>query len=491
MSEEEAVEKAVLPEEPATEEAEPNPDLVPFADDQEDLDEFFVRSLNAEDHEPLVAYLKELYPADIADLILRLEGELGRRVFPLLDPGTRGEVLHEMEEEPRQDYLSQFSPDELASILREQQSDEAAEICSLLDKKRLSEVLFRIPPEERISITELLSYPENTAGSIMAKEFVFVRADETVKRAIQTLRRVSREGVDFYTVFVVGPDGKYQGHLSLKSLILANPRTRVKRIMQTELLPIPVDTDQEEVAKFFTRYDFITAPVVDEFGTMLGRITADDILEIVQEEASEDILRMGGVIDGDETLSTPVWSSSAKRLLWLSLNLITAFLAAGVVATFEATISKIVVLAALMPIVAGMGGNAAGQTIAIIVRNIALGELTGANARQGIVREFLIGILNGLFLGTLTGFVVYFVAAGSQGPGRALALGLVIAASMVVNMLVAATAGAVIPLLLRRLRVDPAIASSIFVTTCTDVMGFFVFLGLASLTLRMGLLAHS
>ena len=473
---------------PAEIESEPNPDLVPFASDQDNLDDFISRSLEAEDREPLTQYLKELYAADIADLIVRLEPKSGLLIFPLLDPGTRGEVLHELDEEPRTEYLHLFSADEIAGILREQQSDEAAEICSLLEKDKLAEVLYRIPPEERISITELLSYAENTAGSIMAKEFVFVRSEETVKRAIQTLRRVSKEGVDFYTVFVVGEDGKYQGHVSLQELIVANPRTRVKKIMETELLPIPVDTDQEEVAKFFTRYDFITAPVVDDRGTMLGRITADDVMEIIQEEASEDILRMGGVISGDETLSTPIWSSSAKRLVWLGLNLVTAFLAAAVVNFFEDTISRVVVLAALMPIVAGMGGNAAGQTIAIIVRNIALGELTATNARQGILREFSIGALNGIFMGALTGLVVFLLTAGRHGGARAIVLAAIIAISMVVNMLVAALAGATIPLALKRFGIDPAIASSIFVTTCTDVMGFFAFLGLASLALGAGLL---
>ena len=492
MSEDDQLPPSVSPsDDPGPSEPEPDPDLVPFASDQDSLDDFIERSLEAVDQTPLVEYLKELYAADIADVIVRLQPDSGIRIFPLLDPGTRGEVLHELDEGPLTEYLQLFSADEIAGILREQQSDEAAEICSLLSKEKLSEVLYRIPPEERISITELLSYADNTAGSIMAKEFVFVRADETVKRAIQTLRRVSKEGVDFYTVFVVGADGKYEGHVSLQDLILANPRTRVKRIMDTELLPIPVDTDQEEVAKFFTRYDFITAPVVDERGTMLGRITADDVMEIIQEEASEDILRMGGVINGDETLSTPIWSSSGRRLLWLALNLVTAFLAAGVVNLFEATISKVVVLAALMPIVAGMGGNAAGQTIAIIVRNIALGDLTLANARQGVLREFSIGVLNGIFMGALTGFVVYLFTADRHGGSRALVLSGVIAVAMVVNMLVAALAGATIPLLLRRLNIDPAIASSIFVTTCTDVMGFFAFLGLASLALQSGLLTAS
>lgn len=471
-------------------ETEPDPDLVPFTRDREDWEDFVVGGLDAEDPEKLKAYLKELYAADIADILRGMDRDDGRRLFAFLDRETRGEVLHELEEGPRRDYLRRFSPDELAAILREQQSDEAAEICSLLDAEALSEVLYRIPPEERISITELLSYPENTAGSIMAKEFVFVRASDTVKRAIETIRRISREGVDFYTVFVVGADGKYEGHVGLKDLLLANPRTRVRRIMETELLPIPVYTDQEEVAQFFTRYDMTTAPVVDERGTMLGRITADDVMEILQDEASEDILRMGGLISGDENLSTPLWNASVKRLVWLALNLGTAFLAASVVSLFEATIAQAVILAALMPIVAGMGGNAAGQSVAIIVRTIALGELGAANAREGIRREALLGLFNGVFMGLLSGGVVYVVTLNGQGHSRALVLAAIISAAMFLNMLVAALAGATIPLLLKRIRIDPAIASSIFVTTCTDVLGFFAFLGLAALSLRFGFLPN-
>ncbi len=464
---------------------QPDPEQVPFSQDREQFEKFVLQLLEEDRRDELASYLEELYPADLADLLLAAGVEKGLKLLSSFDDETRGEILHELAEDERDAFLEALTAEDIAAAAREQQSDEAAELIGDLDKEKTSEVLALIPPEERILITELLSYPENTAGSIMTKEFVFVRDTDTVKQAIKTIRRVAKETDDVYTVYVLDAEGVYRGHISLKKLMLANSRSRIKKIMEEDLLPIPVDQDQEEVANFFTRYDFITAPVVDSRGFMLGRITADDIMEVMQEEASEDILRMGGVIDGDETLSTPIMESSRKRILWLCMNLVTAFIAASVVSFFQSTIEKAVVLAALMPIVAGMGGNAAGQTVAVVIRNIALGELTFSNAGRALTRELTLGILNGLAMGIITGLVVFFLQGGMDAPRKAIALGMVIASAMLFNMIVAAFAGAAIPLVLKKLRIDPAIASSIFVTTCTDVLGFFAFLGLASLAMRL------
>ncbi|HMX57832.1 MAG TPA: magnesium transporter, partial [Leptospiraceae bacterium] len=258
-------------------------------------------------------------------------------------------------------------------------------------------------------------------------------------------------------------------------LILASSRTRVKKIMETELLPIPVNMDREEVAQMFTRYNFISVPVVDAQDVMVGRITVDDILEVVEEEASEDILRMGGV-SADETLTSPIFQSSVKRNIWLFVNLLTAFLASSVVSLFEATIEKVVILATLMPIVAGMGGNAASQTMAVIIRNIALGDLSPSGLPRALVREATMGAMNGILQGLITGLGVFLFT------GK-IVLACVISAAMIINMMIAATAGTAIPLVLKKLNVDPAIASSIFVTTFTDVCGFMSFLGLARLML--------
>ena len=458
-------------------------DTIPVSRNQENWKDFFIELIENRNREDLVRYLGKLYPADLAGLLTQVGLEKGFFLYEILDQEIRGEVLHELDEDVRKEYLEVITVDEIADIVRIQESDEAVHLLQDLDSETRGKVLENIPNDERLNIAELLSYRENTAGSIMSKEFIYVLDTDTVKKAIQSIRKYARDVEDFYTVYVLDSDGVYKGHISLKTLFLSNPRGRVKKLMENELLPIQHHLDQEEVAKFFTRYDFITAPVVDERGIMIGRITADDVMEVMEEEASEDILRLGGVISGDETMSTPLVSSSLKRMLWLGMNLITAFIAAGVVSYFESTISHALILAALMPIVAGIGGNAAGQSVAVIVRNIALGEVSISNARRAITREFLLGLLNGLFIGILTGLAVYLVSWNIHGLSKATALAGIIFFAMFINMIIAALAGAGIPLIMKKLGADPAVASGIFVTACTDILGFFVFLGLATLAI--------
>lgn len=425
--------------------------------------------------EEISVLLNELHEPDIAYVLEHLDQENRLFLFHLLERKTQGLVLNELNEPVSLSIIATLSSAELADIIQDIESSEARYLLSDLDLNTISEILSRIPLAERINVTELLSYPEYSAGSIMSKEFAAVHEKDTVKKAIQTLRKIMKETDDIHTVFVIDDQGIYRGHIEISRLVLASPGTRVKRIMRTELMPIPVAMDQEEAAHFFTRYDFITLPVVDNRGVMLGRITVDDILEVVQEEASEDILRMGGV-GGEETLVTPVIKASMRRIIWLLINMITAFLASYVVSLFKSTIGQVVILAALMPIVAGMGGNAAGQTMAVIIRNLALGELTSRNKKKAIIRELAMGGLNGLTMGSVAALTVYLVTDN-------LVLAGVISTAMFCNMIIAATMGTIIPLVLKRLKVDPAIASSIFVTTATDVLGFFIFLGLATLTL--------
>ena len=444
-----------------------------FDRDNPEWEEHIEELIANRDTEKIQLFLSKLYSADIAYFIDQLEDENASFVFNLVDPEVQGEALLEMEESVRNRILAALSPENLITIIKEQESDIATDILANIEPGTISHVLSHLPLIERRRITELLSYPENTAGALMAKEFVEVLETDTVKKAIQTIRNISHYTDDIYMVFIVDGEGKYKGHIDLRKLILARPQTKLSKIMETELLPIPHDMDQEEVANFFTRYDFISAPVVDSRGVMVGRITVDDILDVVQQEASEDILRMGGV-SGDETLGTPIPRASVKRMLWLSFNLVTAFAASLVVSFFSDTIAQVVILAALMPIVAGMGGNAATQTMALIIRNIAIGELTFINAWRAIRREFILGIFNGLGLGVLTGGVLYFFT--SNKPALAMVIGLAI----FTNMIVAASFGAMIPLVLKKIKVDPAIASAIFVTTFTDILGFMTFLGLAT-----------
>ena len=452
-----------------------NPDNFSYSRDDPAWKEHIQHMLEAGEQEALRSFIESLHPADIAHILGQLEHAYSFYLFQILDAETQGEALLEMEEGEQSAYFRDLSAARLADIVREQESDDAADLLVAMDGRTASSVLSRIPAKDREDFAELLAYSENTAGALMSKEFVAVRVDETVSHAISTIRRVARETDDIHVVYVLDGEGKFRGHVTLHRLVLARPQTKVRRIMDVDLPTIPVAMDQEEVAHFFTRYDIISAPVVDEEGRMLGRITVDDILEVQQEEASEDILRMGGV-SGGETFTTPLWVSSLKRATWLVFNLFTAMLSASVVRFFEDTIDKVVVLAALMPIVAGMGGNAAGQTLAVVVRNIALGELEPANVPRAIRREIFLGLVNGVLLGLASGVLVFLFTFKEV-------LAYIMALAMVFNMLVAATSGVLIPLALKRFKIDPAIASTIFVTICTDVLGFFMFLGLAYLAL--------
>ncbi|MCR9141958.1 MAG: magnesium transporter [bacterium] len=462
-------------------EPQPDPETVSRNRHEAEWKEHVLTLLREERTAELVGFLNDLYASDVAHLLERLDFHEGRRIFLLLDPEHQGEVLHEIEDNLRERYLEDIlEPEGVAKILVEQASDEAADLLEEIDIEVVSEILSHVPHEDRVKVTELLSYPENTAGGMMAKEFVAVRDDETVKKAINSLRKMSKESDEIHNVYVVDKLGRYKGHVRLDKLILARPQTKVKRIMEGELLPIPVLTDQEEVAQYFTRYDFITAPVIDEAGALVGRITVDDVLEVIEEEATEDIQRMGGV-SGEEKLTSPLLRSSLQRIGWLGLNLATAFLSAAVIGLFETTINQKVILAALMPIVAGMGGNAGAQSMALVIRNIALGELSQGNTARTLRREALIGLINGLSIGALTGLAV-FAFTGE------LALGGVIFLALLFNLVVAATAGTLVPVFLRRINIDPAIGSSILVTTCTDVMGFLAFLGFAYLAISHGMI---
>ena len=438
-------------------------------------EEHIISLVRQDSSEELNLFLKELFPADIGYLFERLNLEDALYIFHCLDPKTRGEVLLEIDETVRERIILTIPTQELAEIVTLQESDSATDILADLKFDQLSQVLSYIPYRERSKIAELLSYPENTAGSLMGKEFVAVMETDTVQKAIQTLRKISKGTDDIFTVYVIDQEGKYRGHISLKNLILANPHSKIKKIMETELLPIPVSMDREEVANFFDRYNFITVPVVDNRNVMIGRITVDDIIDVIQEEASEDILRMGGV-SRDETLNTPILTSSLKRAAWLTVNLLTAFIAAFVIKSFEGTIEKVVILAALMPIVAGMGGNAAGQSMTIIIRNMALGDLSGSNIPKVFKREAILGLLNGISMGALTGITVFFLTQNSV-------LSLVISSAMLFNLIIAAASGTFVPYLLTKVKIDPAIASSILVTTFTDVLGFSIFLGFAYIAL--------
>ncbi len=418
-------------------------------------------------------FLKELYPADIAFLIERINRGAAWKLFTTLYPKERGEVLNELHASTRQYYIEELEPESLASILETIPSDSGADLLRDLDKIEINKVLGHLPEIQRIRIIELLGYTEKTAGAIMTKEFVAVQASATLKEAIDVIRK-SKIPENIHTIFVVDKAGHYQGHVSLPKLITARPQNKVKHIMEEELMPIPVDTDQEEVGQYFTRYDFITAPVVSSGGSLLGRITADDVLQVVQKEASEDILRMGGLAE-EEHINSPLLRSALHRTTWLLLNLVTVLISVLVIRLFSETIEKAVILAVLMPVVVSLGGNAGGQSMTLAIRNIALGELTHGVRYRLFFRELITGLFNGFILGLVTSSVVY-ISMDSYPLASILFL------SIMVTIFFAGLIGFFIPQLLRYLHIDPAIGSVILVTAFSDAFGFFLFLGLASLT---------
>jgi len=371
--------------------------------------------------------------------------------------------------------LADRSAEDIARFLHEIPSDDAAVIIEQLPQELAAAVVALIQARPGAGVGELLEYAEQTAGRIMNPNVFALNEDLTAGESITALQGARDVEMVFY-LYVVDSRRHLVGVVSLRRLLLVAPETPLKRIMTTDLISARVDTDQEEVARQVASYNILAIPVVDEENKLAGVITVDDVIDVIKDEATEDVYRLAGVSTDDTVLSTP-GESLRKRLPWLLVNLVTAFLAASVVAVFQGTISQVVALAVFMPVVAGMGGNAATQTLTVIVRGIALGELTWSNSRKALIKEGLVGLGNGAALG--------LVAAGGAFALRGdPILGLILALAMIINMFVASIAGTLIPLSLRALKIDPALASSVFITTLTDVFGFFSFLGLGTLFLR-------
>ena len=420
----------------------------------------------------------DLYPADIAHIINHLEFEEGEYLFSLLTTEEQSQVIVELNDDHREHFLKTLQSGQISDIVEELPSDEATDIVSELSEEKAEEVLEEMSIEDSQDVKELLQYGENTAGGIMQKEVITVKQKDTVKKAVQAVRRAAKdEQGQQYFVYVVDENEKLVGSLSISNMILLSPARRIYKVMDTDIISVKTDVDQEEVANIFKKYNLVAAPVVDFSGRIVGRITVDDIVDVIEEEASEDILRLGGVGE-DEHISTPPFTALRRRLPWLYVNLLTAFLAASVVGLFQHTIEKVVILAALMPIVAGMGGNAATQTITVMVRGIALGEVNSSNQIRVLWKELQIGLMNGFANGILTGTVIAIFSGIPM-------LGVVICLAMVTNMFVAGCAGTIVPLTLKWLKIDPALASAVLVTTFTDVLGFASFLGLATLFLSL------
>jgi len=431
-----------------------------------------IERVEAGDDEGARALVRPLHPADIADLFelapADRRAELATALAELLD----GEVFAEMNDWVRDELFDALEPHQVAALATELPTDDAVAIIEDLDADEQREVLRALDPDDRAAIEEALSYPEESAGRLMQRDLVAVPEHWRVGDVIDYLRRREDLTTDFWEIFVVDAAHHPVGTCKL-SWILRTPRTvALADVMQREQTLIPVDMDQEEVALRFQKYALISAAVVDGAGRLVGMITVDDIVHIIQQEAGEDILAMSLAGGGD--INQPLPSTIRTRMGWLLINLFTAILAAAVVAAFQGTISRLVTLAVLMPIVAGMGGNAATQTMAVTVRALATNQLTSSNTWRMIAREWWIASANGLGLGVL-------MAIGCQLIYHDWGLSLVLFLAMLINSLNAGLSGVLIPIGLEKIRIDPAVTSTVFVTTMTDCMGFFSFLGLAAL----------
>ncbi len=423
--------------------------------------------------------LSPVHAADIADLLERFSQEERRQVIEIIRYDFNPDVLAELDDTVREEVIEHLGVVKVAAAVAEMDTDDAVQIIEELDESDQQELLAEIPDSDRVLIEEALTYPEDSAGRMMQREFVAVPPYWTVGQTIDYMREYAdRDESDlpeiFYDIIVVDPKHCPIGTIPL-SKVLRNKRLAiVKDIMSENMEIIPASMDQEDVAFMFRQRDLVSAPVVDEGNRLVGAITIDDVVDVIHEEHEEDIMRLGGVREDD--LYDAALETTRSRFSWLFINLITAIMASAVIGLFEGTIEQIVALAVLMPIVASMGGNAGTQTMTVAVRALAMKELTPTNALRVIGKELLVGGINGILFAILIGFVAWFWFKSPM-------LGGVIAAAMVVNLVVAAIAGTTIPLMLERVGVDPAIASGVLLTTVTDVVGFAAFLGLAAIFL--------
>lgn len=422
--------------------------------------------------------LQKQHPADLGQIFGELHDAERAAAFTMLverQPKLAMESLSELGPERGAALLAGRSAEEIAKLLQEIPSDDAAALVDYLPDELSNEVLELMRRRESGQVESLLDYAEQTAGRIMNPNVFALSEDLTVGEAISALQNAINVEMVFY-LYVVDVRRHLVGVTSLRRLLLVAPETPLKRIMTPDVFSVRVDTDQEEAARLVASYNLLAIPVVDEENKLAGVITVDDVIDVLKDEATEDLYRLAGV-SGDERIETPAFEALKKRLPWLGVNLITAFVAASVVAAFEHTISQATALAVFMPIVAGMGGNAGTQTLTVIVRGLALGELSWANARKALFKEAAIGLGNGVALGIVAALVAWITKGNPM-------LGLLLGMAMICNMLVASTAGTLVPLGLKAMKVDPALASSVFITTFTDVVGFASFLGLATIFLR-------
>jgi magnesium transporter len=481
-----------MPDPAALDERQTGPDGAPEAEpsalhDELTLAERYLEpvadAIATKDVVRLRALFDELHPADLADVIALLREDDRMALIDLLGGSLPADVLPELDPTLTEEVVTAMRPEAVAEAVSELETDDAAFILEELDEDKRAEILARTAAPERIALAQAFDYEEESAGRLMQRDVFAAPPYWTVGQIIDRLRGKEDLPDRFYEVFVVDPANKPLGAVPLATLVRAPRETVIEEIMTEDITTIPVSMDQEDVAYKFEQYNLISAPVVDEIGRLVGMITVDDVVEVVHAESQEDMLALAGV-GSDVGITDTVIETVRSRFSWLAVNLATAILASLVISLFDATIERIVALAVLMPIVASMGGNAGTQTLTVAVRSLAMRDLTGANAARIIWREVLVGGLNGVLFAAIMGALagLWHLSMGA-GETEALRLAFVIGAAMIINLVAAGLAGILVPLGLQRIGADPAVSSAVFVTTVTDVVGFFVFLGLAAIVL--------
>ena len=440
--------------------------------------EDLVVSLAAQDAKQARTLTKDLHAADMADVMEALVAQQRVALIGLLGKSFDVESLAELSEGTRDSIVEELPPEVMAAAIKKLDTDDAVYLIEDLNRQQRSEILAKIPKEDRVALNRALDYPEDTAGRLMQTEFVAVPDFWTVGKVIDHTRSTRGLPEHFVEIYVTNESFHLKGALPLSLLLRAQRERNVKDLMDTDQTVFKVSDGKDDVAYKFEQYNLVSAAVIDDSGRLVGTLMVDDVLDIIQERAEDDMLRLGGV-NADEELTGPVLSVTRSRFAWLFVNLLTAILASWVISWFDATIQQMVALAVLMPIVASMGGNAGTQTMTVAVRALATRQLGPLNAFKVVLRECYVGLINGVLFAVIMGLFTWWWFGFS-------ALGVIIGAAMIINLLAAALAGILLPLALDWFETDPAISAAVFLTTVTDVTGFFAFLGLATIWLKMG-----
>ena len=431
-------------------------------------------ALEASDHDEAKLQIQDLHPGELALLFEAIQPKDRSILWPGIEISVQGEILKEVNEDVQSQLISEMSVDSLVKATEKLDTDDLADIVPNMPESAVHSLLLTLDFKHRERLNKVLSYPENSAGGLMNTDFITVRPDVSIRAVIRYLRLLKEMPVDTDQVFVVDRNFNYLGSLLITSLLTAEPQEMVEKFISNDFSkPVGADTDESEVALLFEQRNLISAPVIDEDNQLVGRITIDDVVDVIRDQAEHSVMSMVG-LDEDEDVFAPIVHSSKKRSIWLGVNLITALIAVYFIGLFEATLQQKIALAILMPVVASMGGIAGTQTLIIVTRGIATGKVTTANIKALINKEVAVSGLNGIIWSLVIGLITYYWFSD-------LLLSLIIALAIITNLIVAAFSGAFLPLLLSKLRIDPALAGGVILTTITDVIGFVAFLGLAAL----------